>query len=64
VRRSRTWLDELDVVVARSVHSDEHALEIELVPGRYRLRGVAADGSASPEIPFTVDRDPATIALD
>lgn len=57
-------LDELDVIVARSVRPDERALEIELVPGNYRVRGVASDGSASPEVPFSVGHEPATIALD
>ena len=57
-------LDELDVVVARSVRPDEHELSIELVPGVYRLRGIAPDGSASREVPFSVQHDPAKIALD
>ncbi len=57
-------LDELDVVVARSVGPDEKKLEIELVPGRYRVRGIGRDGLPGPDVPFSVDRDPATIALD
>jgi hypothetical protein len=57
-------LDELDLVVARSIEGRTRELEVELVPGRYRARTVAPDGTASFEVPFTADGTQSEIAID
>lgn len=57
-------LDELDVVVARSVHASDKELDVELVPGRYRARAVAPDATPGLEAPFTVDHEPRRIVAD
>lgn len=62
-QRIEVW-DEFDVVVARTVKGKGTALDAQLVPGRYRARTVAADGTAGFETPFTVDREPQRIELD
>jgi len=57
-------LDELDLVVARSIEGRPRELDVELVPGRYRARTVAPDGTASFEVPFTADGTQPEIAID
>jgi hypothetical protein len=57
-------LDELDVVVARSVKDTDRKLEAELVPGRYRARTIAADGTTGLDVPFTADGKQGEITLD
>jgi hypothetical protein len=56
-------LDELDLVVARSVHEDKK-LDAELVPGRYRARTISADGSTGTELAFVADGKQSKIVLD
>jgi 5-hydroxyisourate hydrolase-like protein (transthyretin family) len=56
-------LDELDLVVARSVRQ-EKKLEAELVPGRYRARTIGADGTVGIEIAFVADGRQSEIVLD
>jgi hypothetical protein len=57
-------LDELDVVVARSVNETDKELKADVVPGRYRARTVTADGSAGLDVPFTADDKAPEISVD
>jgi hypothetical protein len=57
-------LDELDVVVAKSVKDTDKKLEAELVPGRYTARTVAADGTVGLVVPFVADGKQGDIAVD
>lgn len=57
-------LDELDLVVARSVKTTDRALDAELVPGRYRAHAVTPEGVAGLDTPFVVDRAAQRIDVD
>ena len=57
-------LDELDVVVAQSVSDAAKKLEADLVPGKYRARTVATDGSLGAEVAFVADGQQPEIEID
>ncbi len=57
-------LDELDVIVARSVRDTEKILDADLVPGRYRARTVTPAGVAGLAVPFVADRKQSEIQID
>jgi hypothetical protein len=57
-------LDELDLVVARSVRADARELALELVPGLYRARCLTPDPFSDPERPFVVDGTTQRIQFD
>jgi len=57
-------LDELDVIVARSVRDTEKILDADLVPGRYRARTVTPSGVAGLAVPFVADGKQPEIQID
>jgi hypothetical protein len=57
-------LDELDVIVARSVRDTEKILDADLVPGRYRARTITPAGVAGLAVPFIADGKQPEIQID